>query len=165
VPQLVRLDPAELLREVCAELAPAIRRASAQVSWGDALPMLVSEPALLRVLLQQLISNAIKFRRPGRAPVVQIGIALLGTQCRIEVRDNGVGIAPGTSVRAVSQRTRALRNRRHGPGPGDLPAHRRAARRADRGRVGARAGQLLRGQPAAAGQCGSIRLTSVRANR
>ncbi|MFM2056972.1 MAG: hypothetical protein RLY71_1357 [Pseudomonadota bacterium] len=99
VPQLVRLDPAELLREVCAELAPAIRRASAQVSWGDALPMLVSEPALLRVLLQQLISNAIKFRRPGRAPVVQIGIALLGTQCRIEVRDNGVGIAPARQAR------------------------------------------------------------------
>lgn len=99
VPQLVRLDPAELLREVCAELAPAIRRTSAQVSWGDALPALVSEPALLRVLLQQLIGNAIKFRRPGRAPVVQIGIALLGTQCRIEVRDNGVGIAPARQAR------------------------------------------------------------------
>jgi signal transduction histidine kinase len=99
VPQLVRLDPAELLREVCAELAPTIRRASAQVSWGDALPMLVSEPALLRVLLQQLIGNAIKFRRPGRAPVVQIGIGLLGAQCRIEVRDNGVGIAPARQAR------------------------------------------------------------------
>lgn len=93
-PQLVQIDVVHLLQEVCIELDPAIRRAGARVHWDEALPPLMAEPALLRVLLLQLIGNAIKFRRPGRLPEVRVSVRRLPGRCWIEVRDNGVGIAP-----------------------------------------------------------------------
>jgi light-regulated signal transduction histidine kinase (bacteriophytochrome) len=42
-------------------------------------------------LLQNLISNALKFRRPGVAPVVSISATREGAFWRFIVADNGVG--------------------------------------------------------------------------
>ena len=52
-------------------------------------------PTLLGMLWQNLIGNAIKFRAPGRAPVVQITAApAAGRHVAVRVTDNGIGIAP-----------------------------------------------------------------------
>jgi PAS domain S-box-containing protein len=48
-----------------------------------------SDPTLLRVILQNLISNAIKYTQQGK---VVIGCRRLGGQLRIEIRDTGIGI-------------------------------------------------------------------------
>jgi signal transduction histidine kinase len=45
----------------------------------------------MRQLLQNLISNALKFRRPDGSPVVTLAAELSGENVRIVVSDNGIG--------------------------------------------------------------------------
>ena len=48
----------------------------------------------MRQLFQNLISNGIKFRRDGVAPVVKITGEVKGDVAEIEVSDNGIGFDP-----------------------------------------------------------------------
>ena len=59
----------------------------------DDLPALRVEPTHLVQLFQNLIGNAIKFRRPGVAPAVHVGACREEDQWHLSVRDNGIGIA------------------------------------------------------------------------
>ena len=60
---------------------------------GD-LPPVQGDPPLLRQLLVNLVSNALKFRRPDAAPVVHGGRAARRRGWEITVSDNGIGIEP-----------------------------------------------------------------------
>jgi signal transduction histidine kinase len=66
------------------------------------LPIVASDPLQMRQLLQNLIGNALKFHRPGVAPVVRVsaevgtgpdanGCAQSAGICRLSVADNGIG--------------------------------------------------------------------------
>lgn len=62
------------------------------VEWRvDPLPHVKADPALLRVVLTNLIGNAIKYTRPRNPAVIEIGSQPDGAQQVIYVRDNGVG--------------------------------------------------------------------------
>ena len=94
---------------------------------------MIGDPTLLAMLWQNLIGNAIKFRAPGRAPVVQItAVARPDGQWQVAVTDNGIGIPPefADKVFVIFQR---LHGRGRLPGHRDRPravqADRRAARR------------------------------------
>jgi signal transduction histidine kinase len=78
---------------VIAELARPIEQANAKVTRGE-LPRVCADERLMRVLFQNLIGNAVKFRAPGVAPVVEITGHVDGETCLFAVRDNGIGIAP-----------------------------------------------------------------------
>ncbi|MES2883630.1 MAG: ATP-binding protein [Pseudomonadota bacterium] len=56
------------------------------------LPTIVAEHNLLVQLFQNLMGNAIKFRRPGTAPVVRIHCEREGEQWHLVIADNGIGI-------------------------------------------------------------------------
>ena len=56
-------------------LSVAIEDADAVVERPERLPEVVGDPTLLAMLWQNLIGNALKFRAPGRPPVVQITAA------------------------------------------------------------------------------------------
>ena len=74
-------------------LSAAIEDADAVIERPDRLPEVAGDPTLLAMLWQNLIGNAIKFRAPGRAPLVQISAAAQpdgGWQ--FAVTDNGIGI-------------------------------------------------------------------------
>ena len=71
------------------------------------LPTIQADPLQMRQLLQNLIGNALKFRRPEEAPVVKIEGRYVarhgrregkgspaGEMCRITVEDNGIGFDP-----------------------------------------------------------------------
>jgi PAS domain S-box-containing protein len=57
----------------------------------DSLPTIYGNEAQLVQLFQNLINNAIKFRR-DEPPIVQIGVKRLRREWEFAVRDNGIGI-------------------------------------------------------------------------
>jgi signal transduction histidine kinase len=60
----------------------------------DQLPVVEADETKLTQVIQNLVGNAIKFRKPGAAPEVSIGASCDGQQWTFEVRDNGIGFDP-----------------------------------------------------------------------
>lgn len=79
------------------------------------LPPLLGDRTLLRTLLANLLSNAIKYSPAGTT--IDLRIQRHATQCRIEVSDQGSGIAPDEHA-LVFQRYQRGRNAEHLPGAG-----------------------------------------------
>jgi len=87
------LDLNHLLMEVLDELEETLLRSGGRVEVG-VLPSLHGDPVQIRQLFQNLISNALKYRRPGVAPRVTVtGCVTVEGICEITVADNGIGIA------------------------------------------------------------------------
>jgi signal transduction histidine kinase len=100
-----KLDMNQVLREVIEDLDAQIRREDAGIKVGN-IPSLIGEPGQIKRLMQNLISNAVKFRKLGTKPIVEISAskmpgrqvsetfhlqALRHEYVRIEVKDNGIG--------------------------------------------------------------------------
>jgi signal transduction histidine kinase len=81
-----------VLARVCDSLAESIKASGATITHGT-LPILLAEPGLEQVF-QNLISNAIKYARPGVPPAIHIAARQDGDVWEFQVRDNGVGIEP-----------------------------------------------------------------------
>lgn len=91
----------EVASEVLSDLEVAIEDAGAVVEVGE-LPTIEADPSQMRQLLQNLIGNALKFRREGVAPRVQVeaeivpapeddGVPRVTQMVRLYVKDNGIG--------------------------------------------------------------------------
>ncbi len=90
-----RID--ELLHRLEVEFAPLAREKGLDLTFMPCSLTVRSDRRLLRRLLQNLISNAIKYTPPGR---VLVGCRRRGARLRIEVYDTGIGI-PHAKRRAV----------------------------------------------------------------
>ncbi|EHR70858.1 PAS domain S-box [Burkholderiales bacterium JOSHI_001] len=89
-----RVDLQEVIQEVLLDLDGALRKEQAVIEPGH-LPCVLGDRTLLRVLLQNLLSNALKFHAPGLPPRVAWGsTSVQDGGCQIWVRDHGIGIAP-----------------------------------------------------------------------
>jgi light-regulated signal transduction histidine kinase (bacteriophytochrome) len=75
------------------DLSGAIEASGADV-WAGPLPTVAAEPAEMVRLLQNLVGNAIKYRRPDRRPLVRVEATQRGGAWEIAVSDNGIGIHP-----------------------------------------------------------------------
>jgi two-component system sensor histidine kinase/response regulator len=59
----------------------------------DALPFLRMRGGQLEHLFQNLIGNAIKYRRDGEPPRIHITVERAGEDWRFAIGDNGIGVA------------------------------------------------------------------------
>jgi light-regulated signal transduction histidine kinase (bacteriophytochrome) len=82
----------ELVERVRADLSTAIEESGATIEAGG-LPTVSGDPGLLRIVFQNLIGNAIKFRGDA-APVVRLTAERDGAFWRFRCADNGIGIDP-----------------------------------------------------------------------
>lgn len=83
----VSLD--ELTHSVIADLAQEIRP---EVVWKiGPLPQVRADPALLRQVISNLVSNALKYTRPRAEPHIEIDARESASEVVIRVSDNGVG--------------------------------------------------------------------------
>ena len=81
------------LRRALTNLRAAIQDSGAAVT-QDKLPTIPCDEVQLAQLFQNLIGNALKFRKPDAAPAVHVGAADQGAEWEFTVRDNGIGIEP-----------------------------------------------------------------------
>jgi PAS domain S-box-containing protein len=121
------VDLARIAREVMSDLQVAIEQAEARIVLGD-LPVIQADATQMRQLLQNLLSNALKFRCAGRTPEVSITGRLYTPErpedraaaprmCEITVADNGIGFRQDYAERifGIFQR---LHGRSEYPGTG-----------------------------------------------
>ena len=89
----VRVETEKVLSGVLDNLKVTVSDANAVVT-HDPLPDVYYDPIRLGQLLQNLVSNAIKYRSPERRPHVHITASQGHDEVVFSVRDNGEGIAP-----------------------------------------------------------------------
>jgi signal transduction histidine kinase len=90
----------DALLEVTAALHAEIQQARARlhVEVPDGLTVRAHRQTFVQALTN-LVSNAVKFVRPGEAPVVRIAATQTGAMVRVTVADEGIGIAPAAQAR------------------------------------------------------------------
>jgi signal transduction histidine kinase len=87
------LDPIDLelvVQEAASDLEGSLEAAGASVEVGE-LPTALGDHSQIRQLFQNLISNAVKFRRDGIPPLVRVEGEAHGDFAEIRVHDNGIG--------------------------------------------------------------------------
>ncbi len=86
--------PETILEAVRSNLQPLLKERAAKLIYSS-LPTVAGDPIQLLQLFQNLVSNALKYARPGIPPRVCISAEKADHgQLRFEVRDNGLGIDP-----------------------------------------------------------------------
>ncbi|MEX2569962.1 MAG: ATP-binding protein [Gemmatimonadota bacterium] len=89
--ELQMVETAPVVERSLADLAPAIQETGAEVTCDD-LPTVSADPAQLGQVLQNLIANAIKFRKPDTPPRVHISAERGDEEWIFSVADNGIGV-------------------------------------------------------------------------
>ncbi|MBI3478953.1 MAG: sensor histidine kinase N-terminal domain-containing protein [Nitrosomonadales bacterium] len=112
-------EPCQLHRiaaEVIAALAPAALGLGVQLELQEGEAVVRGNPALLRVLLRNLLDNAIKHTASGT--IVQVGISQGQGDVMLTVSDNGPGIAESERERVLERFYRPAGTQASGSGLG-----------------------------------------------
>ncbi len=91
--RFVPVDMNTVFSQAVSNLAVAIRESGAEVERGR-LPVVRGDEMQLQQLLQNLIGNGIKYRKPDIAPRVVVSATSSGREWVFSVTDNGIGIDP-----------------------------------------------------------------------
>ena len=87
------INPAELLDSILLELDSTLKETNAKVILNNFPEFVSADKIKLKQLLQNLITNGIKFSKPGVAPTVHITCKEKKEFWQFEVQDNGIGIS------------------------------------------------------------------------
>ena len=87
------IDANGVMRQILKDFGAAISESGAQVK-VTSLPRVKMENAHLLQLFQNLIGNALKYRRVGLRPAIEISAAPQGDEWLFTVADNGIGFDP-----------------------------------------------------------------------
>lgn len=89
--ELVDVDMNKMIDHLLTDLSVRIKESGATIT-HDQLPVIKGYGTELRLLFQNLVSNAMKFQGKGVKPVVHIGYQRLEEHHKFTVKDNGIGI-------------------------------------------------------------------------
>ncbi|HXL72472.1 MAG TPA: ATP-binding protein, partial [bacterium] len=86
------VDLSEIIKEVRSDLETRLIETGGKIEFGE-LPKLEADPAQMRQLFQNLISNSLKYHKPNTPSLVKLeGDTDIRTgRCRVRVLDNGIG--------------------------------------------------------------------------
>jgi signal transduction histidine kinase len=91
---ITEVDLSATLRRARSDLAARLEDTGAVIECPVDLPVVYGDPMLLSMLWQNLITNAVKFRKPDVAPRIVLGAERDDGDWLFTVRDNGIGIEP-----------------------------------------------------------------------
>ncbi len=89
---MVMVDCNQIMSDVLADMADSIERSNSIIRF-EKLPVLNGFETELRQLFQNLINNAVKFRKKEVHPEIKISAESLPDAWRFSIEDNGIGIA------------------------------------------------------------------------
>lgn len=92
-PRPTRTPLATVVELALDDLAPELERRQAEILVAE-LPLLTVDPEQMREAVHHLLSNALKFARPGTPPRVEVGAERRDGRWRVSVTDDGIGVAP-----------------------------------------------------------------------
>ncbi len=114
------VDLNEIARDVVGDLEARIQQTGGRITLRP-LPSLESDPMQMRQLLQNLLSNALKFHKPDAAPEINVSAEIVAEEtasvCRISIQDNGIGFESQYAERVFNVFER-LHSRGHYEGTG-----------------------------------------------
>jgi len=111
-----RLESRDLVELALQNLRESIHEAGAEITLGE-LPAVVGDGMQLTQLFQNLIGNAIKFRRPGSNPRIAVQARRQSEDYLFSVTDDGIGI-PGEYLEHIFTLFRRLHKGDSYPGTG-----------------------------------------------
>jgi len=88
-----RVDMKQALNEAVSRLELNLHETGAEVIAGDLLPVFGDRDQIV-LLFQNLLENAVKFRKTGENPVIRVNSEKSGNENLFTVSDNGIGIDP-----------------------------------------------------------------------
>lgn len=88
------LNGADVVGRAIANLTIAIEESQAEIRVPTHLPTIHGHEEEMTRLFQNIIGNAIKYRRDGERPVVSVACEERDGAYRFAIADNGIGIAP-----------------------------------------------------------------------
>ena len=90
---VIEFEVGDVLTQLCGELSNDLEKKNAWISHSD-LPALRGDRIRFYRLIQNLISNALKYCPPERDPDIRVSAALHNGYWQFRVQDNGIGIQP-----------------------------------------------------------------------
>ena len=111
-----RMDCNQALSEAMADLEVSIGESDAEIT-TERLPEIVGDPIQITHVFENLISNAIKFKKDGSRPRIHISCGRFEDCWQISVADNGAGIRPRYQERIFGMFKRAHKRSKY-PGTG-----------------------------------------------
>lgn len=88
---LVEIDCNQIMKDVLTDMIITIKESNAEITVSD-LPQLKGYETEIRQLFQNLVSNALKFRKKDVAPKIEIFAQKREDDWLFSVQDNGIGI-------------------------------------------------------------------------
>ncbi len=113
-----KCDLSKIADDVLVDLRAQISSSGAEIETGP-LPVISGNEAQIRILLQNLVVNAIRYQPAGATPKVWISSETdpVARQLTLRVRDNGIGIDPKLQERIFTMFARLHREQDY-PGTG-----------------------------------------------
>jgi PAS domain S-box-containing protein len=130
-PSSIALD--EDLEAALTHLDQAMNESGASVT-HDPMPVLQVDRGQMVRLFQNLVGNAIKYRKPDQPPIVHISAEQKGADWVISIRDNGIGFDPKHAA-TIFEPFKRLHTEQEYPGTGVGLAICRRIVQAQRGRI------------------------------
>lgn len=94
----VPVDLGDVVAQVLVDLEIGIQESGAKLTVGP-LPTVAADPVQMRQLLQNLLGNALKFRRPDVAPEITLRASVTDGIADLTITDNGLGFEPQYATR------------------------------------------------------------------
>ncbi|MDR3476318.1 MAG: PAS-domain containing protein [Devosia sp.] len=107
---------AELMRKIEVEFGPQAREKSIRLQLVPSRAVVVGDRMLVARIVQNLVSNAIKYTRPGGR--VLVGLRTHGNRVRLDVIDTGIGISREQQGLIFAEFSRLEQAARMAPGLG-----------------------------------------------